>query len=194
MNMAAGQRSFAKLLEEVRAGSESAAWELVERYEPHIRSVLARGLGPQMRTRLDSIDLAQAAWLSFFRHRSRLAQIDQPKELVGFITAIVRNKLRHAVRDHHRACRDVRRGVPLGAATSGDSALEAHVARPSQVVSARERWQTLMDRLPEHYRRMVELRSRGATFVEIARTLGCAERTVRRVMDSIERDYLEIEI
>lgn len=189
--MPSAQRTFAELLEEVRAGSESATWELVERYEPHIRSVLARGLGPQMRTRLDSIDLAQATWMSFFRHRSRLAGIDQPKELVGLITAIVRNKLRHAVRDHHRACRDIRRGVPLGGALSGEVTLEAHGARPSQVVAAKERWQLLMAGLPVHYRQMVEMRSQGATFVEIAAALGCAERTVRRVMDAIEREYLE---
>lgn len=186
------QRSFSQLLDEVRAGSEPAAWELVERYEPHIRSVLTRALGPQLRTRLDSIDLAQATWLSFFRHRSRLANIDQPKELVGFITAIVRNKLRHAVRDNRRACRDVRRGVPLENATTGDAALQAQNSRPSQVVAAKERWQILMAGLPDHHRRMVELRSQGLTFVAIAGELGCAERTVRRVMESIEREYLEI--
>jgi len=191
MSMPDTQYSFRQLLDEIQNGSDAAAWALVERYEPHIRSVLRRRIGPDLRVRLDSLDLSQAAWLSFFRHRSRLVRIEEPTALIQLVTGIVMNKLRHAVRDNRRACRDMRRRVTLHDDFVDDRALQTH-DRPSQTVAAREKWDLLMAQQPDHYRDMVRLRSQGLTFVEIGKQLGCDERTVRRALDSIEQQYLDM--
>ena len=56
----------------MRAGSQEAAWRLVEVYESHIRAVVRRRLTPAMRSLFDSDDFVQTVWASLIRITPRL--------------------------------------------------------------------------------------------------------------------------
>jgi len=57
---------FSLLLEQARAGSDSAARELIERFGPFILRVIRNRLDPRLRSIFDSADFSQAVWASFF--------------------------------------------------------------------------------------------------------------------------------
>ena len=60
-------RSFEELLQQVRAGDQEAARQLVQRYEPAIRRAVRFRLADSRLARLmDSMDICQSVLASFF--------------------------------------------------------------------------------------------------------------------------------
>ncbi len=71
-----GEYSFAEFIRRVRAGDERAAMDLVERYEPSIRrAVRVRLRDPRLRRLIESVDMCQSVFGSFFV-RTALGQYD----------------------------------------------------------------------------------------------------------------------
>ncbi|MCA9151905.1 MAG: hypothetical protein KDA92_21530, partial [Planctomycetales bacterium] len=58
----ADELTFSHLLEQVRQGSDEAAWDLVETYGPHVLRTIRRTLSREIRGKFDSDDFAQAVW------------------------------------------------------------------------------------------------------------------------------------
>src|SRR5262245_8185429 len=129
---------FLKLVAKVRGGDESAAAELVGRYERAVlRSVRSR-LSQSMRGALDSMDVMQSV------HRSLLTglknnrfQFATPQQLIGLAVVMVQRK----VARHWRKLK--RFPMPGGAAPASGSAapLEALAgddAAPSEIATAND--------------------------------------------------------
>jgi RNA polymerase sigma factor (sigma-70 family) len=177
---------FRELMSQMRSGSSSAAWELVEQYGPHIRAVVRRMLDDRMRTVFDSEDFAQAVWASVIRMQDRLREIDEPRRFVGFLAALARNKVVDEVRRKTSQKQDMRRVQSLDDSyTHRDPGMATRQGTPSQWAMAREKWDRIVDKQPEKNRRVLELRLSGATFTEIAEELEMHERTARRVVDRL---------
>src|SRR5262245_55789534 len=109
--------SFQELMSRVRAGDQSAAGELVTRYEPAIRrAVRFRLVDAQLSRLFDSMDICQSVMASFFlRVASGQFDIEQPEQLVKLLSAMARNKLAGQARAQQRQRRDYRRvegGMP----------------------------------------------------------------------------------
>lgn len=188
------QREFERLIHELAAGSEQAAWRIAEIYTPHILRVVRASLPGVVRRRMDSIDFAQIIWASILQRRSYLSAVKSPEHLIALLSTIARRKVTDAFRHNTYQVRDVRRESKLDtsdleyqAARGGN---EEHSIRdrnltPSQVVGLREKWIRVVNSLSQRDRIIVRLRIQGSKFSEIAETVGVCESTAKRVMDRV---------
>lgn len=177
---------FAKLMERVHEGSQDAAWQLLEKYGPHVKRFVRRSLNQEMRSKFDSLDFAQVVWASFFREPDRMRRLDSPAALLSYLASMARNKVvgevrRRMLSDKH----DINREIGFGELEENLEVRAPNDPTPSAVAMAKERWHTLIDHQPESVRRIVELRFMGATFGEIAEQLNIHERTVRQALDDL---------
>lgn len=183
---------FHELMSRVRAGSQEAAWDLIEYYGPLVLRVVRRQLRQQLRRRLDSMDIVQAVWLTFFRDRAALCAIDDPDSLVALLARAAVSKVIDEARKSCAAKRDIRReATEFDEVHATQSNSSRAPLRPSQFAIARERWDTLVRSCSERDRQIIDLKYEGATFVEIALRLGIDERTARRVVIRVFREQVK---
>jgi RNA polymerase sigma-70 factor (ECF subfamily) len=183
------EAGFDRLLEQVRDGSEEAVQVLVHSYSPHLKRAIRRRLNTRIRSKFDSTDFEQSVWATFFKHRGRLPQFETPQHLINFLTKIAEHKL---IDEHRRRLgtrtRNVEREVAPGSAIVE---LNSSEARPSEYVRANDLLQRMLEgKLPERFRRIVELRLGGATHREIALLLNVDRKTIQRMLRKIERAYV----
>ena len=176
--------NFQALMNDVRQGSQDAAWILLETYGPHVHRVVRRMLSQELRPKFDSIDFVQSVWLSFFTNRSRVCDFAQPEQLIAFLAAVARNKVVTEVRRRlYTEKHNVRRERSL--TNPGTEDLASRAPTPSDFAIARERWDHLVSGQPDHYRAILQMKYAGATNREIAEQLGLNEKTVRRVIEKL---------
>src|SRR5438034_11802141 len=103
--------TFADFVRRVRAGDERAAADLVRKYEPLIRREVRLHLEDRRLCRtLDSMDVCQSVWASFFvRSSAGQYDLERPEQLVKLLVRMARNKVVSAARHQHRQRRDIRR-------------------------------------------------------------------------------------
>src|ERR1700751_515619 len=102
---------FGELIGRVRSGDETAAAELLRRYEPAIRrAIRVRMVDTRLRRVFDSEDVAQSVFASFFV-RPPLAnyELEKPVQLLRLLVTISQRKLTSHVREEGAARRDYRR-------------------------------------------------------------------------------------
>ncbi len=181
---------FEALLSSARNGDEDAAWQIVGEYGPHIVAVVRRRLGRRIRTRLDSHDLVQAVWKSFFFDMAGVEQIQTPKQLVAVLAKMTENKVVDAYRRHLGAeRRGLGREKSIQEATDDGQALSSNAPTPSQFAMARERWTAMLQHKSRTHQRIINLRLAGETFDGIAEQVGVSERTARRVIDDLWAEH-----
>ena len=184
MSTVSHQSDFETLLVRVRQGDQGAAWTVVELYGPHILRTVRRKLNSELRSKFDSQDFVQAVWASFFADKTKVDDIESPEQLIALLGAIARHKIIDQLRKRLRTQKyNVNRETSLNDSTTAYQAnLTSQIPTPSDVVIAREQWDRLLAKQPEHYQQIVELRFRGETLTAIAEKLGLNEKTVRRVL------------
>jgi RNA polymerase sigma-70 factor (ECF subfamily) len=171
--------TFEALIGRVRAWDQEAAAELVRRYEPAIRrAVRFRLADARLGSLLDSMDICQSVLASFFvRAASGQYDLETPEKVLGLLTAMARNKLASQARREGAQ----RRGG--GHVTSGGQTPEqftAPTASPSREVAARELLQEVRRRLSLEERQLLDLRSEGHDWAEIAARLGGGAEALRK--------------
>lgn len=178
------QQRFQRLIRELQAGSNEAAWELVCIYGPHVQAVVSRRLNPSLRRSFDTEDFVQAAWASLFRIMPRLKELDEPKRFIGLLATIACRRLTN----------EVRRRTPVDPEKlqgSGDEGWQSSLAdqqrgpeaTPSEIAIARECWERIVGRLEPQHKEVIGLRMRGMTYKEIAARTGLNEKTARRIIE-----------
>ncbi len=177
---------FAALMQSVRAGSEEAARQLVERFGPRILRVVRRRLNPKLRSKFDSLDFQQDVWASFFADSSDKT-FDRPEALAAFLATMARNKVLMAVRQR---CQIQKYNVDREHSLDGSAAYEARGVAgpdptPSQLAVAQEKWDQLLKGRPRRYQRILIMLRQGHTQVQISQQLGIDERSVRRIIQKL---------
>src|SRR5512135_1945090 len=168
----------------IQAGEESAARELLTRYEAEVRLVVRRQLPRLLRSRFDSLDFLQSVWGSFFRRvRSGPAEFEDSRHLVAFLARAARNKVIDEYRRAGSRKQDMHREEPLWVDGGRPKELAAAIDTPSQVAQAHEVLGKLRDLLPEDRREIVALKVEGLSSKDIGERLGISERTVQRVLE-----------
>ena len=181
-----GNSEFRRVLERVCAGSEEAAWELINTYGPHIQRVVRRKLNQRMRSRFDSLDFVQMVWASFFTEREKLANFTEPAQLIRYLSTMAQRKLMQESRrrlvgqKHNLECER-----PFVEGSEDESSFVRKSDTPSQIVMAKDHLEAMMRDRSEQERRVVELRLEGLKYVEIAERLGIHERTARQVIEKL---------
>lgn len=178
---------FDRLKSEIANGSEAALESLVERHSEALARVIRRRLHQRMRSQFDTLDFQQIVWASVLENLSVIAKCESSDELESCLAQIARHKVIDAFR--RMAGRDNWSQTLDGQTEDGRyfqrTDAFANDPTPSHVVRTREEWQTLVNRLPYRYRRMVGMLRAGYNFVEVADALGVHERTVRRLFGSL---------
>lgn len=179
---------FEILVERIKGGSNDALSDLIEQYGESLSLVIRRRLHRLMRSQFDTDDFAQIVWASFFAGLERLSTFASAEAFERYLMQIAEHKVVDACRRRMILQKNnVNRECRLDASTrkmeiaSGDPTA-------SHVLSVREQWEQLLERLPEHYRQMISLRAAGDTCQEIADKLGVHERTVRRVLKGLAKE------
>jgi RNA polymerase sigma-70 factor (ECF subfamily) len=170
---------FPALIQRVRSGDESAAAELVRRYEPAVRRAIRYRLSDaRLRRVCDSLDVCQAVLGSFFiRAAAGQYDLDTPQQLQKLLVVMARNKVAKQVQREKAARRDQRRrsAQPLDQQQLADPE-----PSPSRQVAARELLQELYRRLSPEERRLAEMRNEGRDWAEIAAQLGASPEALRK--------------
>ena len=186
--MAIEQPQLHEVIERIRKGDEDAARELLLHFEPHVRRVVRRRLPVVMRSKFDSMDFVQSVWGDFFPKLVKgEIDFDSPQRLARFLTIVAKAKVTTEFRRRFGKKFDLHKEVGMGTGLfyvpgkGGDPS-------PSQQVVAHERMEEILSGRPEMHKQILELRSQGFTFVEIAEKLGIDERSARRILHGVEKD------
>jgi RNA polymerase sigma factor (sigma-70 family) len=188
--MATTSTDFESLLGRLRLGDEDAAWDLVCEYGPHVVAVLRRRLRNQIRVRVDSQDLAQAVWKSFFLGIGDMAEIRSPEQLMAALVRMAQHKLIDAYRGQlYAVSNGAVREVPFISHDTQGEQFCGREATPSQFAIARERWQQMLKERSPEQQEVLRRRMTGESFEAIADSLGISARTARRVVGDLWREH-----
>jgi DNA-directed RNA polymerase specialized sigma24 family protein len=178
---------FRELMRRVRAGDAEAAVELVRTYESAIRlQVRVRLTQPDLRRLLDSMDIVQLVWASFFsRAAEGQYELEDPKKLLNLLITLAHHKLL----DRARNLRRKRRGdgrVVGGIPTQGEPADPR--PGPDEVAGERDFLHELRKHLSAQEQSLWDERLLGWSWVEIAAARGMDPDVVRiRFNRALER-------
>ena len=182
---------FAALIRRVQGGCPDAKEELYRRYGEAVRRVVSHKLRKQLRRQLDSVDVAQSVWASFFLGDPGRYSFPDADSLIAFLVRVATNKIVDQARYQFAQARDVRRersleepGAPGGADPVGN-VLPDRTHTPSHYAMAGERWQKLTNNLSERHVRILELLLAGHSQTDVAREVGCDPETIRRLLDRL---------
>lgn len=179
--------SLASLLQDVSSGSDEAAEKLLQQFGPVVLRTVRLRLSERLRQRIESVDLVQAVWQSFFENCERLEGFQDPKALCAYLVRMAERKVQMAARRENRLKRGGGRLQQLDSTVADSSKIAGREATPSKVAVAGELWERMLADLSVRDQRILYLRSRGFSRVEIAAQLSIAESTVRRVLDALEK-------
>lgn len=178
------------LIARASRGCPEAARRLHDRYSGPVRRVVRRLLHERLRQQYDSVDFVQSVWASFFA-LPRDGDFTTPHALVAFLSDVAYKKVAEKTRQRLGTLRyDLNREVPLDEAdtdASGEPLLEANTPTPSQHAQADERWLRLLEGLPPGYQLALQMLRDGHSHAEIADRLGVDRKSIRRLLDRLER-------
>ncbi|MEM9656758.1 MAG: sigma-70 family RNA polymerase sigma factor [Planctomycetota bacterium] len=189
--------SFEQLMIRIAQGSDSAVWELVDRYSANIVRAVRRRLSDDLRRKVDSVDIVQSVWKSLLRKDAGMDRISTADEFVAFIVEVARRKTAETERFYKRTlARDTKREVAYNEWTaSAPGAKEklhespappdARTDTPSTIVEAKENWELCLQASGDRARQIVELRLQQVSDDEIAKRLKISPSTVRRTVSSL---------
>jgi DNA-directed RNA polymerase specialized sigma24 family protein len=163
--------SFRELIGKVQAGDPEAARELVRNYEWAIRlQVRVRLTQPDLRRLMDSMDVVQLVWASFFpRAVAGQFELKDPKKLLNLLITLAHNKLL----DEAKSLRRKRRGE--GQVVGGIPAEGEPVdprPGPAQVADESDYLRQFRGRLTAHEQALWDQRLRGRSWADMAAERG----------------------
>lgn len=176
------------LIAAFKAGSETAARDLFDRYCEKLMRLARRRIGQRMTTRVDPEDVIQSAFRTFFVHvKNDEFTFEGEDDLFKLLVRLTVNKTLRQIAHHRAAKRDPSKEVAQG---SGDNDIlaniTAHEPSPEVEVAVLDELERFLGQLPEFDRRVLELKLQGNSTTEIAEALGSYDRKIRRVLERIE--------
>lgn len=156
--------------------------ELVNQFSERLVKRVRKQLPDQLKKRLDPEDIVQSVLRSFSRRLKdgRYAFADS-RHIWRLLTVMAYHEIRDATRYHQDDARDVRREQTTRAEPFLDS-----VPGPDEIASFVDQIEHRLQDWPEKHRSIVKLFLHGEAIAEIAEKAGCAQSTVRRVLDSVQ--------
>ena len=154
------------LVRRAQDGQLDAFDRLFERYYPRVRKLASLRLGPALRSRMESEDIAQEALVEAIRGFEHFELRDEGS-LIHWLARIVENTIRRSARDAGRLKRDRARELALehlqGSIASGSLCFEpaGDGPSPSEIVGgleSRERLEAALDELEDQHREVILLR------------------------------------
>jgi RNA polymerase sigma factor (sigma-70 family) len=176
------------LIAAFKAGSETAARDLFDRYCERLMRLARRRIGQRMNTRVDPEDVIQSAFRTFFVHvKNDEFTFEAEDDLFKLLVRLTVNKALRQIAHHRAAKRDPGKEVNQGSTDSDILAnLTAHEPSPEVEVAVLDELEKFLSQLPEFDRKILEMKLQGHSTTEIAEALGSYDRKIRRVLERIE--------
>jgi RNA polymerase sigma-70 factor, ECF subfamily len=177
--------SFDDCLARLRSGDEEAALQIFERFAQRLIGLARSRLDGVMRQKVDPEDVMQSAFKSFFRSADRPYELSSWDSLWSLLARIALRKCGRRIRHFRTAQRDVRREIVAGALAEESGQDWEALGRepsPSEAAVLAETVEALLRSLDERNRHILVLSLQGCEMPEIAKQVGCTERTVYRVL------------
>jgi RNA polymerase sigma factor (sigma-70 family) len=187
--MAESVNQFERLMEQVRGGSEQAAEQVCREYASHVIRVVRRRLHSRLRRRLDSGDVLQAVWASFFAIPAERFSFQTPEQLIGFLCQVAKNKVIDETRRGMDAQkRQVTREEYVEQTYHDKRLPDPRQPTASKGLIAEESWEQLLRDQPSLIRDILELRRLGFTMSEIGARLGIQVKSIRRYLKKLAEE------
>ena len=176
------------LISEFKAGSESAARELFDKYCERLMKLAKRRIGQRMTSRIDPEDVIQSAFRTFFtRVRNDEFEFHQEDDLFKLLVRLTVHKTLRQIAHHRAQKRNPEQEVGHGSDAQDMLAQIAGGAPgPDVEVALIEQFENFMGQLPPLDREVLGLKLQGYSTVEIAEKLNSYDRKIRRVLERIE--------
>lgn len=178
----------ARLVERWRAGDQSAATELHDRYVIRLIALVRKKLESKYSHRISPDDVVQSAWRTFFRRASN-GQYDLRRsgDLWRLMSKIAVNKLKIRQRYHDAARRSPdREWTPTDPVdVESLSAISSTEPDPADAAALLDLVERFMQELAPDDRTILEHRLQDCSVPEIAEKYGRTERTIRRRLERI---------
>lgn len=169
----------------LRTADAVVVQEFCTRYGGALQAIANKHMASLLQQRLGPEDIVQSVYRTFLR-RAGAGELafDEPGDLWRLLCAITLTKVREQARFHLRQKRGLDREVRVDADRDGAPAIDLPASAPSPAAAAEfaSVFEHVLAGLDDEQRRILELKLDDRTDVEIAGTLGCSERTVRRLM------------
>ncbi len=182
----------AALAGQLQDGSNDAATLLFDRFGPWLQKAVDHKIGARLRRRIDTDDILQSAFWSFFRRTTDgQYNFEHSGALCRMLLTIAENKIRKAADFHHRQRRDVDREQSMN---HGDSPpmtddrqwQQAAFELAETIDEIAEIVDGLEPRDAEFFRRKFFLgHSSGKIAAETGWSLATVKRVLRRVTDRV---------
>jgi RNA polymerase sigma factor (sigma-70 family) len=177
-----------ELVAAYKAGQESAARELFDRYCEKLMQLARRRIGQRMASRVDPEDVIQSAFRTFFVHvRNDEFRFEEKNDTFKLLVRLTVNKALRQIAYHRAGKRNPGR-EHRQALDDSDLLhnLTAQEPTPDVEVALLDEFERFLSQLPEFDRRVLELKVQGHSTVEIAEALKTYDRKIRRVLERIE--------
>jgi DNA-directed RNA polymerase specialized sigma24 family protein len=168
------EQTFWELMDRVRQGDESAAADLVHRFEPEVRrevrTWIRRQRAQSLHRAFDSADICQSVLARFFTGLAagRL-DLRSPDHLRNLLLFMARNSFLQHARSNRAQRRDLRRTVPL----AGDDPPEPpRRESPADLAAEHELLELIRARLTPEERELADRRSQGQGWADIVAVMG----------------------
>jgi RNA polymerase sigma factor (sigma-70 family) len=177
-------QKFIALLQRIRDGDTSASTEFYNSYHHKVLTVVRRLLSPRLRPLMDSVDLTQDVWKSFFITVLPRESFANPEELLKCLAAVCRNKVSKRSREHF----DVQKRSLFRAESIEQYADEilnrpGRDEDPGQRAESEDEWASILRHRPDRKRLILQGLRGGKSLDEIVSELQISVKTVRRVIE-----------
>lgn len=162
-------------------GDRSALEWLFRAYGERVRRIIRLRMGAELRSKLESMDLVQDAFISALRGLQNFTYQNEG-DFLRWLSRIAENRIRDNLDKLHANKRDIRREIPLnGHRRGGENSFvktigPADSVTPSVIMSKREELNKLekaMEKLRPEYRDVIVLvRIEGLSHKEAAKRMG----------------------
>ncbi|MEM7558844.1 MAG: sigma-70 family RNA polymerase sigma factor [Planctomycetota bacterium] len=173
-------------LDDLAEGKPTAVEQFWQRYGESLQRVAERQIASWLRRRVDPEDVVQSACRTFFRRASEgNFSFESKDDLWKLLLTITLNKVRMQARFHSRNRRSVSKEQAMPEEANLQPAEWDHAI---EQVELQDMLQVAFADKDDERKRVLEMWLEGRTQNEIAKVIGCSERTVRRIQDRIRKD------
>jgi len=180
-----------RLVRLAKGGDQSAIDQLFKAYNERVLRIVRIRMGPELRTKLQSVDLLQDAFISALRGLQNF-KYQNEGDFLRWISKIAENRIRDNLEKLHANKRDIRKEIPLknNKSTTQDKFLGIYgpvdTTTPSRIIVRREdlgRLEKAINKLKPEYRQVITMtRIEGLSYKEAAKKLGKSPDAIRMLL------------
>lgn len=190
-----------ELVRRAQAGDDPALNALIERYYERVRRAVRALIGPQLRKKLETVDILQPAFAKAFQDFDRFEMRDEGS-LLHWLLRYAQNQVNDQVRHWNSVKRDPRKERPLESPVTDSATVHradlrsATATAPPDAVARDEENRALeaaLDELePDHRKLIVLFDFLGMSWADVAREAGRPSADAARIMHGTAQARLAI--